>query len=309
MATLTIKLFGRFGISVGGEALEQLEASKAQELLCYLLLHRERPQAREALADVLWGESAGPQAKKHLRQAIWKLHTVLDAREERPEHRLLLVDPGWISLNPQADLWLDVAIFTETAARVEGIPGQSLTYDASKALQEAVELYRGDFLADWYEDWCVCERERLQNIQLLLLTKLIAYWEAHGGHETGIAYGNRVLQVDRAHERTHRALMRLHYCSGDRTAALRQYSTCCQALQEELGVPPAASTVALYDCIRADRLESTVPQTMEPGERNTTYPFDGMRDSLALLEATLLDFQDKVRRLREEMDVVARIRA
>ena len=38
-----------------------------------------------------------------------------------------------------------------------------------------------------------------------------------------LAYGARILHCDRARERTHRRLMRLHFLAGDRTAALRQY--------------------------------------------------------------------------------------
>ena len=46
--------------------------------------------------------------------------------------------------------------------------------------------------------------------------------------------------------------MRLHFLAGERTAALRQYRQCVEALQQELGVKPGRRTAALYEQLRAD---------------------------------------------------------
>lgn len=90
---------------------------------------------------------------------------------------------------------------------------------------------------------------------LVMLDKLMEFCEAQQQYETGLAYGSRILRHDPARERTHRRLMRLHCMSGDRTSALRQYQHCVVALEEELGVRPARPTEALYEQIRADRLD------------------------------------------------------
>src|SRR5256885_11705620 len=90
---------------------------------------------------------------------------------------------------------------------------------------------------------------------LTLLDKLLCYCATHQDYETGQAYGALLLRHDRAHERTHRQLMRLHYRAGDRTAALRQYERCRTALSEELDVKPDRRTVTLYEQIRADQLD------------------------------------------------------
>jgi len=91
---------------------------------------------------------------------------------------------------------------------------------------------------------------------LMMLDKLMGYCEVNHEYETGILYGSRILSYDRAREHTHKQLMRLQYLAGNRTGALRQYERCTIALDEELGVKPARSTVILYEQIRADRFES-----------------------------------------------------
>lgn len=87
---------------------------------------------------------------------------------------------------------------------------------------------------------------------LAMLNKLMAFMESCQEYETALLFGQRILQCDRAHERTHWRMMRLHYMAGDRTAALRQYERCVTALWEELGVEPAKWTSALYEQIRSD---------------------------------------------------------
>ncbi|NIN69138.1 MAG: hypothetical protein GTO63_31510, partial [Anaerolineae bacterium] len=81
---------------------------------------------------------------------------------------------------------------------------------------------------------CLYERERLQNMYLAILDKLVSYSEVQGAYEAGLGYGSRILSYDGARERTHRRLMRLYYLAGDRTAALRQYDSCVEALRREL---------------------------------------------------------------------------
>ena len=119
----------------------------------------------------------------------------------------------------------------------------------------AADIYQGDLLEGWYQDWCLFERERLQNMHLTMLEKLLNSCEARGEYELGLNYGVRVLRYDHARERTHRRMMRLYYLAGERTAALRQYERCVEALRKDLGVEPTSNTKALYRQIREDRLQ------------------------------------------------------
>jgi two-component SAPR family response regulator len=127
-------------------------------------------------------------------------------------------------------LWLDVEVFERAFMLVQRQRGADSTRAHVESLQEAVQLYRGDLLEGWYQDWCLYERERLQNMYLVMLDKLMCHCEAMREFELGLFYGSQILRYDRAHERTHRQLMSLQYLSGDRTAALRQFERCVAAL-------------------------------------------------------------------------------
>jgi DNA-binding SARP family transcriptional activator len=254
MDTLRISLFGQFRVQYNGYTLTEHYPRKQQELLCYLLLHRDRAHPRETLSSLFWDANSTAKSKKYLRQALWQLQNIADPQGALPNRELLLIDADWVRLNPAADLWLDVEVFERAFVRAQDVPGHRLDNLQAEALREAADLYTGDLLEGWFQDWCLYERERLQNTLFAILEKLVDFCEAHGTYEEGLAYGARILRFDQARERTHRRVMRLYSLAGHRTAALRQYDRCVQALRRELSVKPAARTIALYQEIRKEEL-------------------------------------------------------
>lgn len=297
MATISVRLFGRLSVQVDQQPFEGLEAGKAQELLCYLLLHCDRPHRREGLANLLWGDTSGQQVRKYLRQSLWQLHSALSLPDDEDPARVLLVDADWVQVNPEADLWVDATLFDLAIGAAEGVPGRALDEESARTLATAADLYTGDLLEGWYQDWCLFERERLQTRYLGLLDKLIAHCASTGRYEAGLEYGTRILRHDRAHERTHRQLMRLHHLAGDRTAALRQYHTCAAVLEQELGIRPSRRTTGLYEQIRADFV-GAMPDAASPESVpvKAEAPLPRVLGRLRQLRATLLDIEEQVER-------------
>ena len=280
MSRISIQMFGQFCVRRNEQVVAGFEAHKVQELFCYLLLHQQHFHSRESLANLLWPDTTTGQSKKRLRQAIWLLQSALGSQKEPIHQRLLLVQPDRVQVNAEVDLWLDVAIFQKTFELVEGLAGRELNAQHVQALQNAVHLYRGPLLQGCYEDWCLYEREGLQNKYLAMVNKLVSYCEVHRDYETAILYCTRILSCDRARELTHRRLIRLHYLSGDRAAALHQYKQCVAALDEELGMKPSKRTRALYQQILTEQLVE--PEPAFPAAE--AHPADGFSTS-SLIEA------------------------
>ena len=295
MSRLSVRLFGRLSVSRNDAALDGLTACKVQELLCYLLLHRDRTHSRETLAGLLWGDCPTTQSKKYLRQALWQLQAALSPRGGPPDARTLLVETDSVRLNSGAGIWLDIAVFERAFELIRGIPSDQLDAATAGALHEAAELYQGHLLEGWYQDWCLSERERLQDLHLAMLDKLMDYCVAHREYDSAIAYGGRILRHDRARECTHQRLMRLQYLVGDRAGALRQYQRCVTALSEELSVEPSEITTALHEDIRIGRLQSkVVTPVSKVGSDIAAGPLVDVMDRLRQLEAALVGLQQQV---------------
>jgi DNA-binding SARP family transcriptional activator len=302
MSRLTIHLLGRLQVCRESATEVAIEGAKAQELLAYLLVHRRRAWRREALAEVLWPETPTAQAKKYFRQTLWQLQTALDegSNTARTEHAaVLLVDLEWLRINPAADLWLDIAQLESVIDQCQGIAGHDLTESQAEAVREGVQVYIGDLLEAWPQEWCLYERERLAVNYLQLLEKLMGFCEARQRYDEAIEYGGRILRTDRARERTHRRLMRLHYLAGDRAEALRQFARCRDALRDELDVEPSARTKALRDEILADQVQLPVEDARAPTEIDA---------AVVALRLLLDGFDAHVRSALEQLERLAQSR-
>ena len=305
MSIIRIFLFGKFEIERDGHLIPKLESRKAEELLAYLLLNSDQPQSRERLADLLWGETSKDQANNYLRKALWQLQSTLD-HLELGERGLLLVEGEWLQINPHVEHWLDIAVLEDAFKRTQGILGRDLEELQIEMLRRAVEIYRGDLLDGWYQDWCLYERERLQHIYLSMLDKLMDYCEARGAYEDGLMFGDRILHYDRARERTHRRLMRLYYLAGDRTSALRQYRRCVTVLQEELDVEPAENTRLVYEMIRADKLEGLSPATRADKTESTHVEEEPLKAIFSHLSAFQEELNQIQKQLAQDMRMIRR---
>ena len=244
-----VALFGKLEIQLDGHDLIGCEARKLQELLCYLLLYRDRPHNRETLAAVFWADSTTAQSKKYLRQTLWQLQTALGG------HGMCHHASSWpgatgVRLNTQAGYWLDVRSLKRrlracaypwpcphgrTGAVLAG-GGSTLPGGCSKAgIRRLVHLRARAFAEHVPGDARQVNRLQCANGDLTAVCSTAPGFYAMIGPEKA----------------RHRRLMRLYYLTGDRTGALRQYQACVKAFERRLDIEPA-TTRKLYEHICAD---------------------------------------------------------
>ena len=233
--TFEIRLLGPLELCRDGTPVPLPATHKAQSLLAYLVTTRGRPQPRDKLAGLFWPDRPDPRARRSLATALWRIRRCLLAD-------CLLVDTQTVQFDPQADFWLDVAQF-ETQISRQGFAPLSTRLSE---LSAAVELYRGDFLEGFYDDWCLEERYRLESLYLGALEWLATAYERDQPHEA-LRCARLLLARDPLREDVQQLAIRLLVRLGDRAEALRQAQRCRTALWAELGVKPAPETTALCD--------------------------------------------------------------
>lgn len=290
MHELCVRLFGSFHITVGGEPADGPVLRKAQELLAILLLSPQRQIMREIAADALWPSLGAGASKKAMRQVLWQIHQAAD-RGVPADGRLALTEGPAIRTNPNRPLWLDVDAFKSAMRTAQTTSPERIGDSQLAELSRASDLYRGPLLAGCYSDWCLDERAHLQDLYLTLLDKLSTCHERRGEIEPAIRWAERLLEVEPAHERSHRRLMHLYYGADDRTRALRQYHRCVWALERELGVRPSGRTEELAAAIAAD-IGREASQLDEPGSAPPPPAIglenlDGFRTEIAALRASV----------------------
>ena len=292
MNALRIHAFGGFRVYRDDGLTVHFPDRKTEKLFCYLVLNRHRFHPREVLAELFWAGSGPKNGRHSLRTSLWRLRRVL--RGNPSTDACLLAERDQIRFNPESDYWLDAEELERKVHLAEGVEPAKMSELQRLALEEAVELYRGDFLDGFYDDWCLYERERLEQMLLRTLAKLMIHHGTRGRYEEGIAYGQRIVSLDPLREGVHRGLMRYQQLAGRRAEALRQFEVCRSVLREELDIDPMPETVTLYQRIRDHRGEA------EEGKGLTGYG-DALasqgEDTLTRLRMALEGFDDSTGQL------------
>jgi DNA-binding SARP family transcriptional activator len=236
MARLHLELLGGFSARLDGGQPCVLPTRKARALLAYLALPAGRFHSRDKLTALLWGDTTEAQARQSFRQALASLRRALGDSEPAG----LLTQGDAIALDAQGVV-VDVADLE--AALADG---------GTEALERAALLYKGDLLDGFsvdeasFEQWRVVERERLHELVLEGLARLLREQLRADRPEAAIQTALRILALDPLQEAVHRALMRLLLRQGRRAAALEQYQVCVGWLERELGAEPEEETRQLY---------------------------------------------------------------
>lgn len=184
-------------------------------LLAWLAI--EGPTPRTRLAALLWPQADAGAARNALRQRLFQLRRLA----------------GFELITGQATL--------------------SLAAGTTHDLDEA-----DDILAGWepgiggdVEPWLSAQRTRRQERLRQALGELAAMAEAAQDWDDALTHARELLVIDPLSEAAHRRLIRLHYLAGDRTAALRAFDACEQALKHEVGIAPSPETLALLATVEA----------------------------------------------------------
>lgn len=296
MAPLRICALGGFRVYWGDGPVDSFPTRKAESLLGFLILNRQRFHLREVLAELLWDKSEPRNARRCLNTALWRLRRALESHCIEPE-AYLIVERERIRFNTESDYWFDgeefEALCSEFGSQSKGAEPEAWDVEP---LHKAVALYQGDLMDGFYDDWCLYERERLHQMFLQALSRLMVHHGAKTHYEEGIAYGQRILSVDPLREEVHREVMRYCQLAGRRACALRQFEVCRRVLREELGTDPMPETVALYRRIRERRWDDG--QLLTEHEDALTSQ---TKRALAQLHRALERFDEAKRQLHRAM--------
>jgi DNA-binding SARP family transcriptional activator len=221
----------------------RFQTQKTGALLAYLAFYLRRSHAREQLAELLWPEVEPRAGRNRLKQALASLRRQIEpsgaadasAAGTATAGRLLVAD-GHLSVHLDPDVvTTDVADFEAALAAAARAPDAA----ARRALLErAAQVYGGDLLPGYYEDWVATERERLAEAHRIALRDLADLQEREGQLVPAIDTAYRVLAADPSRPESCERLMRLLDRIGDPEAALRQYRELERRLREEVDDAP-----------------------------------------------------------------------
>ena len=252
MEELHICLFGRVRVAHGESSPEIPFTAAPKRCSPSCCCTRTAITPREVLAELAWGDRPDDHARAALNTALWRLRNLLEPQGVTRGAYLRTTSSGEVGFNWESNHWLDLAVFEKCARCILAIPPDGMQPEHARQLETILPLYDGELLEGFYEDWAISERERLRDLHLSSLTRLMRYHHRQQESDQSQRYAQEILRLDPLREEVHREAMRLFAENGQRALAIRQFESCREILATEMGIAPMPETETLYHQIIAD---------------------------------------------------------
>jgi DNA-binding SARP family transcriptional activator len=165
MSNLQISLLGPAQVRLTSQPALRFPTAKIQALFVYLVVEATTVHVRDTLSGFFWPDYTAASAHQNLRKTLQRLRQTIP-----PDY--LLTTNQTVQFNTASDYQLDVADFIRLLTACRRHPhADGVTCTACIArLEQAVALYRGDFLAHFFveespafEEWLCLKREWLRH--------------------------------------------------------------------------------------------------------------------------------------------------
>jgi two-component SAPR family response regulator len=231
---ITVKTFGMFELTLGERTLskDNWQRKKARDVFKYLLINYGRAVTTDELADALWQSSADSVAPA-LKTALSHIRKALEPSLAAYQHsRYLKTLDHAYQLDFGQHATIDFIDFKQLLQRATLLDGATKL----AALEDAVTLYRGDFLSeDAYEDWTTFERESLKDACLKTYLALADLYAAPEKKESCL---RKALALDRIYEPAYEKLFQLFRASHRAADVKKLYDDCLAAYKRDLNTKP-----------------------------------------------------------------------
>lgn len=245
---LRVHCLGRFAVYRGEEEIPQERWTSRKARTLFKILVHERDKGfipKDVLMEHLWPEQQPDTAINRFHVTLTSLRKTLEPGLSRGAASSYLIRNGdSYRLDLGKSGWVDVDEFRKHVG--ESSDDSDREAWLSHCL-EAEKLYRGDFFQeDLYDPWFSYERELLQQEYIVVLRRLMDYFEERADYEKCVRYAWKYLAADSCDESVYQDLMRYYSFLGNKGMVARTYEKCRESLENGLDLLPSPETEALY---------------------------------------------------------------
>lgn len=262
-------MFGGLRAERNKQTINRFRTHKSALLLAYLAYYPNRIYARDELADLLWPDDTLEAARASLRTALNSLRRQLEPPDISAQS-VLLADRYNVWLNGDSVI-TDVSDFINALFEARGAENPE---SCTRLLSQAVDVYSGELLPGFYENWILSERDRLTQLQLGALNQLVSIHESADRANLALGYAQRAVTLDPTAEMAHVSVMRLLHAAGRSAEAVRHYGGVERIFREQLNIDPPEGCQLLIESLS---MSSTAPGSS--GLLSAAVPCGDIRDA------------------------------
>lgn len=236
-AQFNVRMLGRSQVKIGDHVITGAEwmSQNARDLLFLLILHPEG-LTKEQIGTIFWPDLSPEELKLRFKNTIYRLRRA--AGKEVIQFR-----DDIYQFNYDMDYEADYETFDRmlTLSRKSTIPDEKIKY-----LAQAIQVYRGDFLPDIFDDWVIPIRDDLQSRYMNALRELTELHLELGNHDRAIQTGATALKENPLFEPVVGPMMKSFIALGDLPKAIEFYQQYKDNLNRTYSVQPSLELARLY---------------------------------------------------------------
>ena len=241
-----ITLLGEFVIETESAKIsDQMNYSrKLWALLAFLLLNRDKEINNEKLVEMLWDEGAsGGNPLNTLKTQISRIRSMLKPLSNSGQD-MIMTGKNRYYWNPDLKIEVDLEKFGELVSQRLKLKYKRI--DDIKKLEEALQLYRGEFLPRIQLDWVDGIRNKYLEEYIASVLIVRDYYEKESRWEDSARLAERALQEAPLHEKLNLAYLRALLHLGKQEEARMHYEDLNEMYIKELNDYPTKALQELY---------------------------------------------------------------
>lgn len=243
---IEISGLGRPKVLLDGKPISQAEwgGPLVRELFFFIL--EQGPVTRGEVGLTFWPDYSPGKLNSVFHSTMYRLRRVIP-------HEFVIYDrdADVYLIDPSMEYWYDVHRFEKILEEAASADPEVV----AKLYRQAIEVWKGDYLAEFSSEWCIAKREELRRKYVNALVQLAGLCRKRKNYQEAVTFYQRALDEDPFAERIHQALMLCYFAAGERHMAIKHYLAYAEYLLDEMGISPMDETVELYDQILHGRLK------------------------------------------------------
>ena len=246
---IRIKTLGGFEVLRDDALIEdkKWQGNQPKLLLKAMIARGSDRVSKEIIIEDLWPDGRPQAVEKNFKVTLHRLRKALEPKTDKTfGSDYVHLKDKFISLDKEL-CHVDVDEFLSLRKKGKQKETHGHIKEALSLYEQAATLYQGDFLIeDLYTPWANIKRQELRKKYIELLYHTAELYETRGASNKATAGYKKVLQSDPVAEKAYQRLMTLYSNRGKRSAALKVYEECKNALQTGLDTEPDVITTSIY---------------------------------------------------------------
>lgn len=258
LSDVTANCFGGTEIYVRGIQVSEDKwiRKKSKLLFLYLLINKEQKHTKDKIMELFFGDLSASSADNVFHQAITNIRAIAKPEISNPQiignkslkksklktpESFVVYEDKILQIAPQYKFYVDVVEFNKLYSQIKSLQTDESTKEI--LARKALNLYKGEFLPGYYDEWIEELRTNLQNKFIEICEELLIILNKQEKYYEIISYSERLISSDKLHETAFLNLVTAYVRTGNMNMAKKKFAELLKNYEDEYGEKPSKQTL------------------------------------------------------------------